>query len=104
MKMLFIVAVFALSLGACTKKAVTRITVKVPDTFSGHVRLFPCSPDAREPVELNDMNEGPTSACPAGDVEIEVYKGTKTFVIPPERVSVRRSASGQPIAIAAKIP
>ena len=105
MKMSFIViAVVALSLGACAKKAVTRVTLEVPDTFSGHVHLLPCSPDAKEPTVLNDMNEGPTSACPPGDVEIEVHKGTKTFVIPPEKVNVRRLANGQPNAITAEIP
>ena len=99
-----VIAIVALLLDACAKKVVTRVTVEVPDTFSGHVHLYPCMPDAKEPTVLNDMNEGPTSACPPGDVEIEVHKGTKTFVIPPENVHVRRSTSGQPNAITAEIP
>ena len=105
MKMLFIlIAVVTVSLAACAKKAVTRVTVNVPDRFSGHIHLNPCITTAKEPIVLTDMNEGATAACPSGDVEIEVHKGTKTIVIPQENVDVRRSTDGQPQAINFEVP
>ncbi len=105
MKLSFIfIALIALSVGSCAKKAVTRVTINVPETFSGHISLSPCVPGAKEPIVVDDMNQGATSACPTGDVEIEVHKGTKTFVIVPENVKVRKSASGEPRAITFVVP
>jgi hypothetical protein len=97
-----IIAVVTLILGGCAKKAaVTRIVLRVPETFSGLVHVTPCISAAAKdgPIALGDENEGFTSACPVGDVEVEVHKGAKTFVIAPENVNVRRRASGEPRAI-----
>ena len=94
----------SLSLVSCAKKPTTRITVKVADTYSGSIRLTPCISVAKDPVEINEAGYGFTSACPLGDVEIVVIKGTKTFHIAPEKVYVRRRDDGEAVVISAEIP
>lgn len=93
----------SLLLASCAKKPVTRVTVKVADTFSGYVHLDSCVSIAQEPAEPDESGYGHTAACPTGDVEILVIKGTKSFVIPPEGVKVRRNPSGQPTYITFQI-
>jgi hypothetical protein len=94
----------SLLLISCAKKPVTRVTVKVADTFSGYVHLDACVSIAPEPAELDESGSGHTAACPAGDVEILVTNGTKSFVIPPESVKVRRDPSGRALYITFEIP
>ena len=94
----------SLLLTSCAKKPVTRVTVKVPDAFSGYIHLRPCIPSSEEPVVLNRSGYGNTAACPAGDVEIVVIKETKSPVIPPKNVLVRRRGDGEPISISSQIP
>jgi hypothetical protein len=93
-----------LGLGSCAKKPTTQITVKVPDTFSGPISLTPCISVAKDPVVLTKTDYGYTPACPLGDVELVVIKGTKTLHIAPERVHVRRRSDGEPVTISAEIP
>jgi hypothetical protein len=93
-----------LALVSCAKKPTTRITVKVPDTFSGTISLTPCISVAKDPVVLDETNYGYTPACPLGDVEIAVIKGKKTFIITPEKVRVRRRSDGEAVTISAEIP
>jgi len=99
-----IALVISVSLASCAKHPITKVSVKVADTFSGYFRLTTCIPGAQEPVVLNETVEGYTSACPTGDVEITVIKPSKTFRIAPENVHVRRSRDGAPVAISAQIP
>ncbi len=94
----------SLLLISCAKKPVTRVTVKVADTFSGYVHLGVCASIGKEPAEPDELGYGRTAACPAGDVEILVTNGTKSFVIPPESVQVHRNPSGQPMYIIFQIP
>lgn len=93
-----------MALASCSKKPVTRIKVKVADTYSGFLHLIPCVPDAREPVVINEIGRGNTAACPAGDVEIVVIKPTKRFSIESKDVRLHKETDGSPIAITAKIP
>src|ERR1700734_4045554 len=99
-----IALVMAFALASCAKHPTTQVRVKVGDTFSGHIRLTTCSPGAQDPVVLDEMTEGYTSACPSGDVEIAVIKPSKTFSIAPENVHVRRNGDGTPEIITAEIP
>jgi hypothetical protein len=92
------------TLVSCAKKPTTRITVEVPDTFSGTISLTPCISVAKDPVVLDDAHYGYTPACPLGDVELVVNKGTKTLHIAPEKVRVRRRSDGEPVTISAEIP
>jgi hypothetical protein len=94
----------SLLLISCAKKPVTRVTVKVADTFSGYVHLDACVSIAKEPAEPDESGYGHTAACPVGNVEILVTNGTKSFVIPPESVKVHRNPSGQPMYITFQIP
>lgn len=91
---------------SCAKPPATaRIRVHVPDTFSGYIRLVTCNPAASDPaVLIEGTEEGDTSVCPAGDVELVVIRSTKTTVIAPENVHVRRSSDGAPVAISAEVP
>ena len=102
--LLGIALTISLFLVGCAKKPVTRVTVKVPETFSGFIHLSTCIPDGQEPVVLDKSGYGNTPACPAGDVEIVVIKDTKSLVIPPKNVLVRRRNDGQPISISSQIP
>lgn len=99
-----IVLAVSLLLASCAKHPITKVSVKVDDTFSGYVRLTSCIPGAQEPVVLNETAEGNTSACPSGDVEISVIKPLKTFIIASANVHVRRSSDGTLVAISAEIP
>jgi hypothetical protein len=99
-----IALVICISLASCAKHPITKVSVKVGDTFSGYFRLTTCIPGAQEPVVLNGTVEGYTSACPSGDVEITVIKPSKTVRIAPENVHVRRSGDGTPVAMSAQIP
>jgi hypothetical protein len=101
---LLIALVISLSLASCAKHPTTRITVKVDDKFSGYVRLSPCAPEGQDPVVLDEMHQGYTSACPSGDVVIVVIKPTKTLEIAAENVHVRRGSNGAPVLIYADIP
>lgn len=78
--------------------------MKVPDTFSGFIRLSTCIPEGQKPVVLDKSGYGDAPACPAGDVEIAVIKDTKSLVIPPKNVLVRRRSDGAPISISSQIP
>lgn len=105
MKIYVAIPLFAfLALGSCAKKPTTQITVKVPDTFSGAISLTPCISVAKDPVVLDETHDGYTPACPAGDVELIVIKGTKTLHIAPEEVRVRRRSDGEAVTISAEIP
>jgi hypothetical protein len=101
---LSIALVISLSLASCAKRPTTRITVKVDEQFSGHVRLSPCAPEAKDPVVLDERHEGFTSACPPGDVVIVVIKPSKSFEIAAENVHVRRGRDGAPVLVSAEIP
>ncbi len=93
-----------LAVVSCAKKPTTQITVKVPDTFAGTISLTPCISVAKDPVVLDETNYGYTRACPLGDVELVVIKGTKTLHILPEKVHVRRRSDGEAATISAEIP
>ena len=99
-----IALIIPLSLASCTKHPITRITVKVDETFSAHFRLIPCIQGAQDPTALNDSGDGNTAACPLNDVEIVVIKPSKTLNIAPEKVHVRRMSDGNPSVIFAEIP
>jgi hypothetical protein len=99
-----IALVISVSLASCAKPPVTQVRVKVAETFSGYFRLTTCIPGSQDPVMLNEMADGVTSACPSGDVEIDVIKPSKTFQIAPENVHVRRTSDGTPVAITSQIP
>ena len=101
---LWIALIISLSLASCTKHPITRVTVKVAENFSGHIRLTPCIQGAQEPVALEDSGIGNTAACPLGDVEIAVIKPSKTLNIKPENVHVRREGDSDPVVITAEIP
>lgn len=102
--LLWIALIISLSLASCTKHPITRVTVKVAETFSGHIRLTPCIQGAQEPVALDDSGSGNTAACPLGDVEIAVIKPSKTLNIGPENVQIHRRSDGSPAIITAEIP
>jgi hypothetical protein len=99
-----IALIIPLSLASCTKHPITRITVKVDETFSGHFRLTPCIQGAQEPVALTDSGNGNTAACPLGDVEIAVIKPSKKLNIGAENVHIHRTGDGNPTVITAEIP
>ena len=99
-----IALIISLSLASCTKHPITEVTVKVADTFSGHIRLRPCIQGAQDPTALDESGNGSTSACPSGDVEIVVIKPSKTLNIAPENVHVRKTRDGNPSVIFAEIP
>jgi len=99
-----IALIISISVVSCAKQPITKVSVKITDTFSGYFRLTTCIPGVQEPVVLNETAEGYTSACPSGDVEISVIKPSKTFRIAPKNVHVRRSSDGTPVAISAQIP
>ena len=101
---LYIVLLISFSLTSCAKQPITKVRVKVGDTFSGYFRLTTCIPGSPDPVVLSEMEDGATSACPTGDVEITVIKPSKTFLIAPENIHVRRNSNGTPVAISAQIP
>lgn len=101
---LLIALVISVSLASCAKHPITQVRVKVGDTFSGHIRLTTCSAGAQDPIVLDEMAEGYTSVCPAGDVELTVIKPSKTFSIAPENVHVRRNGDGTPLTVTAEIP
>jgi hypothetical protein len=94
----------SLSLASCTKHPITQVTVKVAETFSGHIRLTPCIQGAQDPTALDGSGNGSTAACPSGDVEIVVIKPSKTLNIAPENVHVRKTSDGNPSVIFAEIP
>lgn len=95
----------SLVVASCAKPPITRISVKVPETYSGYLHLATCVPVAQDPVVLSDSTQdGYTRACPPGDVELVVIKSTKTFVISPENVHVRRNSDGVALSISAEIP
>jgi len=93
----------SLAFASCGKKPITRITVKVADTFTGDIRLTPCIPSAHEPTLVDRVGYGYTPACPAGDVEIVVIKPSKTYELAPENIHVRRTSEGEPSTIVAQI-
>ena len=99
-----IALIISLSLASCTKSPITQITVKVAETFSGHIRITPCIQGAQAPTALDESGNGATAACPSGDVEIVVIKPSKTLNIAPENVHVRRTSGGNPSMITAEIP
>jgi hypothetical protein len=97
-----VVSLFVVS---CAKPPVTRIRVKVPETFSGYIHLETCISAAQDPAMLVEgSQEGYTPACPPGDVEVVVVKPTKTFVIEPANVRIRRNSEGAPVSISTEIP
>lgn len=98
--------VLVLALVSCAaKNAPTRVTVQVPDTFSGAIRLSPCAREANEPVLLDARGNGNTSACPsADDVEIMVMRAGKTIYLAREQVKIARAGDGLPVLITANIP
>jgi hypothetical protein len=105
MKIVVAIPLFTfLALVSCAKKPTTQITVKVPDTFSGTISLTPCISVAKDPVVLTETDYGYTPACPLGDVELVVIKGTKTLHIAPDKVRVRRRSDGEAVAISAEVP
>jgi hypothetical protein len=94
-----------ISLVACEKKQPsTRISVRVPDSFKGYLRLNPCIPTAQDPAVIDEVNVANVSACPTGDVELVVIKPSKTITIPPESVNIRRGNDGLPRAISVQVP
>ena len=98
--------VVSLCLVSCAaKSAPTRITVKVADTFSGSFRLAPCVDNAQEPVLVDEIGNGRTSACPMeGDVEIVVLKAGNTIYLHREQITIARAGDGFPVTISAAIP
>jgi hypothetical protein len=99
-----IVLVISILLASCATRPVTRVNVKVADTYSGYIRLTPCIQGAQEPVVLDVSGHGNTGACPLGDVRAVVIKPSKTLDIMPENVHVRRSGDSSPVMITAEIP
>jgi hypothetical protein len=100
-----ILLIVSLIVVSCAKPQVTRIRLKVPEIFSGYIHLEACISAAQDPAVLvQGAQEGYTPACPRGDVELVVIKSTRTFVIAPENVHVRRSSDGAPVSISAEIP
>jgi hypothetical protein len=99
---LLIVSLFVLS---CARPPITRITVKVPETLSGYLRLRTCVPGTEDPAVFDDeMPLSYSPVCPPGDVEILVIKPAKTFVITSENVRVRRGSDGAALSISTEIP
>lgn len=96
--------VISLLLTSCANHPDTKITVKVPDGYSGYINLGTCMKGAQEPVVLDEDGDGVTSACPTRDAVITVIKPTKTFDIAAEHVRVGRRSDGSPLSISAKIP
>jgi hypothetical protein len=96
----------SLCLVSCAaKSAPTRITLKIPDTYSGPVRLFPCENGAADPVSIDAQGNGKTAACPlGGDVEFVVVKPSRTIYISREYITVARAGDGFPVTITAAIP
>jgi hypothetical protein len=59
---LLIVSLLVLS---CAKPPITRITVKVAETFSGYLHLQTCVPGTQDPVSLVEgRSEGYSPVCP----------------------------------------
>jgi hypothetical protein len=98
-----IALVISLSLASCAKHPITRVNVKVAETFSGHIRLKPCVQGAQEPTALDVSGNGITAAWPVGDVELFVIKPSKTLNIAPKEIHVRRTSGGNPTMITAEI-
>lgn len=90
-----IVLVISLVLASCAKHPVTQVTVKVADTYFGHIRPTPCIQVAQEPVVIDASGNRHTGAsCPLGGVRTVVVKPSKSLDIAPENVHVRRSGDG----------
>ncbi len=98
--------IISLCLVSCAaKSAPTRITVKVPDTYSGSFRLSPCADNTQDPVLVDENGNGKTSACPMeGDVEIVVLKGGNKIYIQRGQIRIARTGDGFPVTISAAIP
>jgi hypothetical protein len=97
--------VISLVLASCAaKEAPTRVTVKVPNSFSGVLHLRPCVGGAKEPIVADAQGSADIFACPLGAVEIVVIKGSSTIYVKSEDVSVNRAGDGIPVAISASVP
>jgi hypothetical protein len=82
-----------------------RITVRVPDGFSGVLHLTPCAKGVQGPVvEVSEQGNGETAACPSRDVEVVVVKNSGTVYVEPQRISVSRAGDGIPVEIAVPVP
>jgi hypothetical protein len=82
---------------------ITRVTVRVSDTFKGTLRLTPCVATAPDPAIVDDTGNGVTPECPIGAVELVVIKSYATITIPFQSVTVRRLHDGMPLTISAQI-
>jgi hypothetical protein len=60
-----IALIISLSLASCTKHPITQVTVKTPETFSGHIRLTPRTQGAQDPTALDESGNAATAACPS---------------------------------------
>jgi hypothetical protein len=97
--------VISLALASCAaKEAPARVTVRVPDSFSGVLHLRPCVGGAKEPIVADAQGSADIFACPLGDLEIVVNRGSSTVYIKSEDVSMSRAGDGIPVAITASVP
>ena len=95
----------SLLLASCAaKSAPLQINCVTLAKVSGHVHLVPCSPQASNPVQLDDAGSGATSACPQdNNVELVVNRdGQPTFILP-DQVHVQRTGDGIAVAIDADL-
>jgi hypothetical protein len=95
----------SLLLASCAaKSAPLQINCVTLAKVSGHVHLIPCSPQAPNPVQLDDSGSGSTSACPSdNNVELVVTRnGQPTFILP-DQLHIQRAGDGIAVAIDADL-
>jgi hypothetical protein len=87
------------------KQAPREIKVTVPADFSGEMMLDPCTNGLPPEVSLNAQGMAPTSACPkpGETVTLTVVKGSQTYSIPTNEVTIERAGDGLPVAIRARV-
>jgi hypothetical protein len=95
----------SLLLASCAaKSAPLQINCVTLAKMSGHLHLVPCSPQASNPVQLDDAGSGVTSACPKdNNVELVVIRDGQPAFILPDQIHIRRAGDGIAVAIDADL-
>jgi hypothetical protein len=104
---LYVTLLSALLLFSCGAGSSAReITVQVPDTFAGTLRISPCDRSQSERVAVDERGVTATSVCPRSgeQVTLVVIRSGQTYRISPENVTIRRAGDGLPVSIEATIP
>jgi hypothetical protein len=104
---LYVTILSALLVFSCgAAKSPQEITVRVPDEFSGIVRVTPCDRTSAERAIASSQGVAATTACPGKNdqVTLVLIRSGQIYRIPPEQVTIRRAGDGLPVSIEAVMP